>query len=337
MFFISSAYAQGTAAAPAASDTSSMIMQFLPFVLIFVVFYMLLLRPQQKRAREHRTKLDSIRRGDRVLLGGGIMGKVTKAGTDELEVEIAEGVRVTATLAQAFRAPNLSELARNATFNGGTELANPDLDPETSWTAELALDYRDDVWSGALAAYYTQIDDLIGRRLVDQGVVGTLGDETYLRDNTGELDIYGVELTIDDFLARRQFPDQIAVYNRPTDVHPSDTSRQEYERFLKDFHGKDNLGRGECVGIPYSILVPRGYTNLWVAGRCHSSDTKVHGSIRAQSAAYMMGQAAGTAAAQSLASGEPANDLDTARLVETLRGRGAYLPQRETSRAMTRR
>jgi len=47
------------------------------------------------------------------------------------------------------------------------------------------------------------------------------------------------------------------------------------------------------VGIPYSILVPRGWDNLWVAGRCHSSDTKVHGCIRAQSAAYMMGQADG--------------------------------------------
>lgn len=144
------------------------------------------------------------------------------------------------------------------------------------------------------------------------------------------------ELGIDDFLARRQFPDQIAVYNRPTDVHPSDTSRKEYERFLKDFHGKDNLGRGECVGIPYSILVPRGWANLWVAGRCHSSDTKVHGSIRAQSAAYMMGQAAGTAAAQSVATGQPADDLDTRHLVETLRAQGAWLPQRELSRHMTR-
>ncbi len=145
------------------------------------------------------------------------------------------------------------------------------------------------------------------------------------------------ELGIDDFLARRQFHDQVAVYNRPTDVHPSDTSKKEYERFLKDFHGKDNLGRGECVGIPYSILVPRGFENLWVAGRCHSSDTKVHGSIRAQSAAYMMGQAAGTAAAQSIASGQPANDLDTRALVETLRQNGAYLPQKELARAMTRR
>ena len=144
------------------------------------------------------------------------------------------------------------------------------------------------------------------------------------------------ELGIDDFLARRQFPDQVAVYNRPTDVHPSDTSRKEYERFLKDFHGKDNLGRGECVGIPYSILVPRGSQNLWVAGRCHSSETKVHGSIRAQSAAYMMGQAVGTAAAQSIATGQPADDLDTRALVETLRQAGAYLPQKELAREMTR-
>jgi len=144
------------------------------------------------------------------------------------------------------------------------------------------------------------------------------------------------ELTIEDFRGRRQFPDQIAVYNRPTDVHPTDTSKEEYERFMRDFHGKDNLGRGASVGIPYSILVPRGAQNLWVAGRCHSSDTKVHGSIRAQSAAYMMGQAAGTAAAQSLATGQPACDLDTERLVQQLRADGAYLPQATLSRSMTR-
>jgi len=145
------------------------------------------------------------------------------------------------------------------------------------------------------------------------------------------------ELTIEDFLARRQFPDQVAVYNRPTDVHPSDTSKKEYERFLKDFHGKDNLGHGECVGIPYSILVPRGWENLWVAGRCHSSDTKVHGSIRAQSAAYMMGQAVGTAAAQSIRTGQPGNDLDTKELVQTLRHADAFLPQAELAKSMTRR
>ena len=62
----------------------------------------------------------------------------------------------------------------------------------------------------------------------------------------------------------------------------------------------------------------------------------MHGSIRAQSAAYMMGEAAGTAAAQSVATGQPADDLDTRALVETLRSRGAYLPQATLAREMTR-
>ena len=101
------------------------------------------------------------------------------------------------------------------------------------------------------------------------------------------------ELTIEDFKSARQFPDQVAVYNRPTDVHPTDTSEKEFKRFLDDFEGFHGLGEGDCLGVPYGILVPKGWKNLWVAGRCHSSDTKVHGSIRAQSAAYMMGQAVG--------------------------------------------
>ena len=54
------------------------------------------------------------------------------------------------------------------------------------------------------------------------------------------------ELTIDDFTSARQFPDQIAVYNRPTDVHPTDTTQKEYERFLRDFSGKHGLGEGDC-------------------------------------------------------------------------------------------
>lgn len=82
--------------------------------------------------------------------------------------------------------------------------------------------------------------------------------------------------------------------------------------------------------------MPKGSQNLWVAGRCHSSDTKVHGSIRAQSAAYLMGQAAAAAAAQSLETGQPACDLDTEDLVTRLRAAGAYLPQASLSRRMTR-
>jgi hypothetical protein len=144
------------------------------------------------------------------------------------------------------------------------------------------------------------------------------------------------ELTFDDFKSRRQFPDQVAVYNRPSDVHPTTTSKEDYDRFMKHFHHENRLGMGECLGIPYSILVPKGWSNLWVAGRCHSSDTLVHGSIRAQSAAYMMGQASATAAVQSIRTGQPACDLDTEMLVKTLREAGAYLPQKTLSRTMTR-
>lgn len=87
---ISPAYAQGTGL----FDQSALV-QFLPLVLIFVVFYFLLIRPQQKKQKDHRTMLDALRRGDRVVTGGGILGTVSKVvGTDEVEVDIAANVRV---------------------------------------------------------------------------------------------------------------------------------------------------------------------------------------------------------------------------------------------------
>ncbi|HYH38358.1 MAG TPA: preprotein translocase subunit YajC [Azospirillum sp.] len=88
--FVSTAYAQ-TAGGAAGGD---MLVQFAPLILIFVVFYFLLIRPQQKKQKEHKAMLDSIRRGDRVVTGGGIIGTVSKVDNDELQVEIAEGVKV---------------------------------------------------------------------------------------------------------------------------------------------------------------------------------------------------------------------------------------------------
>jgi len=89
---ISTAYAQG---AGGLFDGSNAMIQFLPLVLIFVVFYFLLIRPQQKKAKDHRTMLDALRRGDRVVTGGGIVGTVSKVvGPEEVEVDIAQGVRV---------------------------------------------------------------------------------------------------------------------------------------------------------------------------------------------------------------------------------------------------
>jgi preprotein translocase subunit YajC len=71
------------------------LMTFAPLVAIFVVFYFMLIRPQQKKAKQHKELLGQVRRGDRVVTGGGIIGTVTDAkDTTELQVEIASGVRV---------------------------------------------------------------------------------------------------------------------------------------------------------------------------------------------------------------------------------------------------
>jgi hypothetical protein len=144
------------------------------------------------------------------------------------------------------------------------------------------------------------------------------------------------ELSFADFQARRQFPDQIGLFNNSVDVHVYDDSEAEYQRYYTDFHKVGRLKPGECYGLPYGMLVPRGWQNLWVAGRCNSSDVQMHGTVRVQPAAAMMGQAVGTAAAQSVRTGQPANDLDTVALVETLRQAGAFLPQPSLSRQMTR-
>ena len=144
------------------------------------------------------------------------------------------------------------------------------------------------------------------------------------------------EINYEDFKARREFPDQIGVFNKAVDIHPYEASEEEFERFIKEFRNEARPEVGERYGIPYSILAPKGWLNLWVAGRCHSADVQVHGSIRVMPAAAMMGQAAGTAAVQSIRTGQPACDLDTQELIETLREKGAYLPQNTSSKTMTR-
>jgi preprotein translocase subunit YajC len=79
-----------------------------PWVLIFVIFYVLLIRPQQKRAKDHQAEIASVKKGDEVVTGGGLRGRVTKVSDAEVEVEIAQGVKVRAvksTIAQVLK-PN---------------------------------------------------------------------------------------------------------------------------------------------------------------------------------------------------------------------------------------
>ena len=83
------------AAAPSAASglfTSGIV----PMVLVFVIFYFLMIRPQQKRMKEHQAQIMAVKKGDRVVTGGGLIGKVTKVGDDEVEIELAQGIRVQA-------------------------------------------------------------------------------------------------------------------------------------------------------------------------------------------------------------------------------------------------
>ncbi len=85
-----------------------MLIGILPWVLIFAIFYVLLIRPQQKRAKEHQAQITSAKKGDEVITGGGLRGRITKVLDGEVEVEIAQGVKVRAvksTLASVIK-PN---------------------------------------------------------------------------------------------------------------------------------------------------------------------------------------------------------------------------------------
>ncbi|MEO8298242.1 MAG: preprotein translocase subunit YajC [Burkholderiales bacterium] len=90
---ISSAYAQAPAAA-AASSTGSSLMGMLPLVLMFVVLYFIMIRPQMKRQKEQKAMIEAVGKGDEVVIGGGLLGKITKVGDTFLTVEIANGVEV---------------------------------------------------------------------------------------------------------------------------------------------------------------------------------------------------------------------------------------------------
>ncbi|GAB1716248.1 MAG: protein translocase subunit yajC [Nitrobacter sp.] len=89
--FMTPAFAQ----AAGAGDTNNLLMSLLPFALIFIIMYFLIIRPQQKKTKEHNELVKNIRRGDTVITTSGLVGKVTKVvDDDQIEFEIADGVRV---------------------------------------------------------------------------------------------------------------------------------------------------------------------------------------------------------------------------------------------------
>ncbi len=89
---ISNAWAQ--AAPAAAGDPTSGLMGMLPIILMFVVLWFLMIRPQMKRAKEHKAMVEAMQKGDEVLTNGGIAGRITKVGETYIAVEIAENVEI---------------------------------------------------------------------------------------------------------------------------------------------------------------------------------------------------------------------------------------------------
>jgi preprotein translocase subunit YajC len=128
---ISQAWAQG-----AGGGGSDFLVQLFPLVLIFIVFYFLLIRPQQSKMKQQREMLAGVKRGDRVVTGGGIIGLVTKViGDNELQVELAEGVRV-----RIIKGTITDIITRGESVRGGKESDEDDkpLLPTKAATAEPA-------------------------------------------------------------------------------------------------------------------------------------------------------------------------------------------------------
>ncbi len=89
---ITEAFAQ--TAGGSGGGATSLLVQFMPIILIFVIMYFLILRPQQQKTRQHRELVANLRRGDTIVTNGGLIGKVAKVDETEIQVELAEGIRV---------------------------------------------------------------------------------------------------------------------------------------------------------------------------------------------------------------------------------------------------
>ncbi len=92
--FISSAFAQAAPAAATGGDMQSSLMSMLPLVLMFVVLYFVMIRPQMKKQKEHRSMIDALAKGDEIVSAGGVLGKVVKLGDSYIGLEVAAGVEV---------------------------------------------------------------------------------------------------------------------------------------------------------------------------------------------------------------------------------------------------
>lgn len=132
-------------------------------------------------------------------------------------------------------------------------------------------------------------------------------------------------LNLDDFKRRAVFDDEIGRYCYPVDIHAARSDQASYEEYARDFKSL-RYGRGESYGVPYRVLVPKGLSNVLVAGRCVSSDRYIQSSIRVMPGCFITGQAAGVAATIALEQGTDTRGVPVPELQARLKAVGAFLP-----------
>jgi hypothetical protein len=134
-------------------------------------------------------------------------------------------------------------------------------------------------------------------------------------------------LTLDDYLHRRSFPDEICRNSYYIDIHwAKEEAAKDIEQWEKWEKHTNRYGPGESHGLPYRCLVPADLRNVLVAGRCISAEKTVQGSVRVMPVCLAMGEAAGIAAAHAATQDGDTHRVDTDRLRQRLAEHGAYLP-----------
>ncbi len=134
-------------------------------------------------------------------------------------------------------------------------------------------------------------------------------------------------LNVQDFINRAIFDDEIGRYSYPIDIHVTNTSKDEYDRFLREYEKDYKYEKGESYGIPYRSLIPKKLNNVLVAGRCIGTDKPMQASIRVMPGCFITGQAAGVAAALACEK-KNVRSVDFDQLQQNLKELGAYLPNR---------
>jgi preprotein translocase subunit YajC len=174
---VTPAYAQ--AAAPAASPTTGLLDFVLPIAMIIVVFYFMVFRPQQKKQKETRAMLDAVKRGDRVVTSGGIIGTVAKVEEREVVLEIADNVRV-----KALKAMIVDVVARTGSADAKDEKKEKKGEAEYyralglkegATTAEISAAYAQKAGDAAATEAYEVLKDPKLRKLYDR-----LGHEEFV-------------------------------------------------------------------------------------------------------------------------------------------------------------